>query len=389
MKILFTINHPYKKKPPLSRKGKYQRQQKKHRSGRYCAPVCNIQTGTNLFNPMYERIPSQLKSELQLEDIDSWEVYLQQIRKDRTDTDVCIVSETDLKTNIPNSAVDIHNYDIYRRDRNWSGMDKRAKGGIAIYVRKNLDIVDVYRSSLYELIYLVVRLPSGHMLVVCGFYHPPRPTYQVKDLMIYLVDLMDNILDKFPGGVIVAGGDVNRLDPDELCSMTGWKALVSFPTRDDSILDNVFTNRSDLFGKCKPYNITTKTDHTAVILPPGTKLKPIRRKFQIRDCRKHRKECLYKSLAGENWGAVLNTTDVDQAVSNLETVIHAHMDKCMPLKTVSISSRDPEWITPFLKSLLRIKSRISPNNLERNIEINKRISEIIVQNRKKTVSRTY
>ena len=236
----------------------------------------------------------------------------------RKDIDVCIVSETHLKTNIPNSAVDIHNYDIYRRDRNWSGMDKRAKGGIAIYVRKNLDIVDVYRSSLYELIYLVVRLPSGHMLVVCGFYHPPRPTYQVKDLMIYLVDFMDNILDKFPGGVIVPGGDVNRLDPDELCSMTGWKALVSFPTRGDSILDNVFTNRSDLFGKCKPDNITTKTDHTAVILPPGTKLKPIRRKVQIRDCRKHRKECLYKSLAGENWGAVLNTNDVDQAVSNLE-----------------------------------------------------------------------
>ena len=130
----------------------------------------------------------------------------------RKDIDVCIVSETHLKTNIPNRAVDIHNYDIYRRDRNWSGMDKRAKGGIAIYVRKNLDIVDVYRSSLYELIYLVVRLPSGHMLVVCGFYHPPRPTYQVKDLMIYLVDLMDNILDKFPGGVIVAGGDVNWLD---------------------------------------------------------------------------------------------------------------------------------------------------------------------------------
>ena len=70
-------NHPYKKKPPLSRKGKYQRQQKKHRSGRYCTPVCNTQTGTNLFNPMYERKPSQLKSELQLEDIDSWEVYLQ------------------------------------------------------------------------------------------------------------------------------------------------------------------------------------------------------------------------------------------------------------------------------------------------------------------------
>ena len=178
-------------------------------------------------------------------------------------------------------------------------------------------------------------------------------------------------------------GDINQLDPEELCSMTGWKALVNFPTRGDSILDNVFTNRSDLFGKCTPYNMTTKTDHMAVILPPGTKLKPIRRKVQIRDCRKHRKEDFYKALAGETWHAVLNANDVDQAVSNLETVIRTHMNKCMPLRTVRISSRDPEWITPLLKSLLRTKSRISPNNLERNNEINKRISEIIRQNRKK------
>ena len=59
--------------------------------------------------------------------------------------------------------------------------------------------------------------------------------------MIYLADFMDDILNKFPGGVIVAGGDVYRLDPDELCLLTGWKALVSFPTRGDSILDNVFS----------------------------------------------------------------------------------------------------------------------------------------------------
>ena len=64
-------------------------------------------------------------------------------------------------------------------------------------------------------------------------------------------------------------------------------------------------------------------------------------------------------------------------------MIHARMDKSMHLKTVSISSRDPEWITPLLKSLLKIMSRISPNNLEWNNEINKRISEIIVQNRRK------
>ncbi len=41
----------------------------------------------------------------------------------------------------------------------------------------------------------------------------------------------------------------------------------------------------------------TKTDHAGVILQAGIKLKPMRRKFQFRDCRKPRKDALYKSLA--------------------------------------------------------------------------------------------
>ena len=72
-------NHPHKKKPPLLRKGKHQRRHKNHLSGRYRIPVCNTQTGTNLFNPIYKMNPSQLKSDLQLIDKDPWEAHLQQI----------------------------------------------------------------------------------------------------------------------------------------------------------------------------------------------------------------------------------------------------------------------------------------------------------------------
>ena len=48
-------------------------------SGRYRIPVCNTQTGTNLFNPIYKMNPSQLKSDLQLIDKDPWEAHPQQI----------------------------------------------------------------------------------------------------------------------------------------------------------------------------------------------------------------------------------------------------------------------------------------------------------------------
>lgn len=45
---------------------------------------------------------------------------------------------------------------------------------------------------------------------------------------------MDNALDQHPGLTIVAGGDVNRLDTNELIVMTGWDSLVDFPTRGDA-----------------------------------------------------------------------------------------------------------------------------------------------------------
>ena len=84
------------------------------------------------------------------------------------DIDVCIVSETHLKSEMPDAIMNIPGYSIFRRDTNWSGLDKRSKGGIAIYTRSNLSIIDVYRSKLYELLYLIFKLPLGHSLLTCG-----------------------------------------------------------------------------------------------------------------------------------------------------------------------------------------------------------------------------
>ena len=59
------------------------------------------------------------------------------------------------------------------------------------------------------------------------------------------------------------------------------------------------------------------------------------------------------------------------------------MDKCMPQKSIRTSSRDPVWMPPLVKCMLRTKSRISLNNKERLSLFNKRISEVITENRRK------
>ena len=75
--------------------------------------------------------------------------------------------------------------------------------------------------------------------------------------------------------------------------------------------------------------------------------------------------------------------DINKAVEVLEEKILAVMDKCMPQKSIRMSSRDPVWMSPLVKCMLRTKSRISLNNKERLSLFNKRISEVITENRRK------
>ena len=89
------------------------------------------------------------------------------------------------------------------------------------------------------------------------------------------------------------------------------------------------------------------------------------------------------ALATLDWSDVFNAVDINKAIEVLEEKILAVMDKCMPQKSVRMSSRDPVWMSPLVKCMLRTKSRISLNNKERLSLFNKRISEVITENRRK------
>ena len=43
----------------------------------------------------------------------------------------------------------------------------------------------------------------------------------------------------------------------------------------------------------------------------------------------------------------------------MEVTIRGYLDRCMPVRVVTMSSRDPAWMTPFVKAMLRAKSRVS------------------------------
>ena len=114
------------------------------------------------------------------------------------DIDICVISETHLKREVPDSVVAISNYTIYRRDRNCFDNDKRQRGGVAIYTRNNIKVTNITRSERFECISLNIELPSGHKMLMCGVYHPPKTTYMEVELIDYLTNITDDFLEAYP-----------------------------------------------------------------------------------------------------------------------------------------------------------------------------------------------
>ena len=184
-----------------------------------------------------------------------------------------------------------------------SRLGQKEKRGCCGLCERQLKVLDVYRSNLYEFIALTVLLPSDHIMLICGLYNPPKHSYRDIDLMNYIISFV-GLVNKHPEAAIVCGGDVNRLDMQQFKALSGRDFMVDFPTRGNACLDNCLTNRADLFGQAYSIHMLIKTDHEGFVLPAGLKLKPVRRKVLVRDCREHRKQSFYMALATLDWSDV-------------------------------------------------------------------------------------
>ena len=174
--------------------------------------------------------------------------------------------------------------------------------------------------------------------------------YNAEDLTNSLIELVDNTLDNYPviNTVIVVSGDLNKFDLNQLQHLSGWSVLGDFPTRGNA---------------CVPVDMLMKTDHRGIILHAGKKLEPVR-KVIIRNCREHRTSAFYQALVNEKCNEIFDATYIDLAVNTcrMKEIIHSHLNICMPLKVVSMSTRDPVWMNPLVKYMMKTKSRISSSN---------------------------
>ena len=116
---------------------------------------------------------------------------------------------------------------------------------------------------------------------------------------------------------------------------------------------------SPVYDTVRVVDSVVKSDHKAVVVcNPHAQV----------NCVKRRDKIVYRSKTPDQHAAFLNyaaalefdlpQTDVQAAFNYFYSVILSLLDQFYPEKTITVSSRDPDYITPAIKAKLRRKNKL-------------------------------
>jgi hypothetical protein len=282
---------------------------------------------------------------------------VQQLQVDvrQQNSDVVIICESWFNEKIDSKVVAIEGYNLFRKDRH-----KRKGGGVCCYIRNAIKTEIIWPSTNSDAEIEILVLKSVFRMqvyfIICC-YHPPKPHYSA-DQFRSAVDSIFNFINRFDddSAIIVFAGDLNSLDDSLICDVYGLVQLVTTPTHDNNILDRFFTNRPDIYTNCSTFRSTLKTKHLAVIVYSGVERRttsPSRRKVLLSDIRAHNIDKLRYVLASNDWSALLNCTDIRLLYTRFLAICKYFIHCSIPTRTVTLRHRDPDYVTPYVKYLLR------------------------------------
>ena len=273
--------------------------------------------------------------------------------------DVAIISETHLKNKHLDSSFSINGFKLHRKDR-----QGRKGGGVAVFVR------DEYRSSdwcnnsgqsaKYELLWIKLN-HSTSLIFIGALYHPPTTkSYSVAELLEYIEQCVDELIDLFPGSLLILAGDLNQLPENEIIAKTGLEPIVRQPTRGNAHLDRIYVSNS-CYDRVQVLTSLIPSDHKAIVaahraadVPRQNKQSKIIKYRPINPNLNARFLDHISRFVFENGESKSVQEDFDHFYQVMMDLMNAYY----PEKTVKLSNRDPEYMTPSIKWKLKLKNKL-------------------------------
>ena len=291
---------------------------------------------------------------------------LQHDHLNRLGYDICVLTETWLRSATASRLVTFPGYTLHRADR----PGDVGHGGVAILVRDGYtasvipqpasDCVDCRLESLW----LRVKPDSGPHFSIAAVYRPPRRTVTAVQADISELEMQfQRVLLRHPGPVFIMGDlNCNLLDSstnagkDRLVEMLQSLSLtqcVTQPTYSSgSLLDVVICNSSDVIHCVRAFKCAFSPHHfiRALLRFPKCHRKP--KRITTRLLKRIDHVSFHSDLHLVDWSGVFNCSSVADMWSYVTHRLLPVLDRHAPLKTVSIRNPCAPAVTPATLDLM-------------------------------------
>ena len=199
-----------------------------------------------------------------------------------------------------------------------------------------------------------------------GYQYPDADDAAMKE---YLISTLMSLEATYPSCALILAGDFNRTFLPMIQSAVksfNLKPTVTFPTRDDRILDHIFTNLGDYFSDQIRLPPLVLSDHATVYMGSSARStsKPKHMIIKSRDTRPSKVNSVGRFLLEIPWSKLLSSDQsCEEKLSLLTEVINYGLDTIMPGRSIKIHETDRLWVSTHLKQLIiRCQKAFSSGN---------------------------
>ena len=230
---------------------------------------------------------------------------------------------------------------------------------MAVYVRSDLQST-VWTYSADDRVYELHWQRVGD-LFLGAVYHPPRPLYTTDSLLNYIEACVDEINCQFLSATIVLAGDFNQLSDHDVAERTGLAQLVRQPTRGPNILDRIFVSRP-VYCTVRVVTSVMRSDHRAIVtyaeqLTHVYKTTTVRT-FRAVSAAQHAQFLRHMSVNEFSYSDDNTDADTQGLFDAFYNAALELLNRFYPERMITVTSRDPYYITPAIKAKLRRRNRL-------------------------------
>ena len=305
--------------------------------------------------------------------------------------DIAFITETHLNDRHDSNIISTENYTIIRKDR----LNQKG-GGVAIFLRKEHQFKNIEQDSEHEILWIQATIYSK-IFAISVVYHPPHKKYNIN-----IIDRLDASVESItlnhPESSFIIAGDFNELNQNEIMERTGLSQINKTPTRNNSILDHVYVS-NDISYKTVVCKSIVKSDHLSVIAYDDKKaheekVTKNRIKHEIRIRKPRQIALMHEKLSTQV--IEFNDGNFQDSCHSVYETITQHLNDFFPIRSITTTTKDPPFITPYIKILLRKRNKLMKKGRIHEadaiaLEINQRVirnnSKILAKKNAKNISK--